>query len=205
MELIRENGILATMNGFGISTENKVPTMHPTAKELSLRRSGFTLVELLVVIAIIGILIALLLPAVQAAREAARLMKCANNLKQLGMACHSYHGVHECFPVSIAYNPVGNPAAKLNGKGWIVGILPHLEKQALFQKFEPFFKGSVWPLEGGNPPPGRHRASGLPSAGANATGGAGVPFGRFDPPAFPVGVSMERQRSRRDQLQGMHW
>ena len=88
-------------------------------------RKAFTLVELLVVIAIIGILIALLLPAVQAAREAARRMQCTNNLKQLGLALHNYHGAHGKFPHAFIMMPSGGGV----GWGWGALILPYCERQ----------------------------------------------------------------------------
>jgi prepilin-type N-terminal cleavage/methylation domain-containing protein len=90
---------------------------------------GFTLVELLVVIAIIGILIALLLPAVQAAREAARRMHCANNLKQLGLAMHTYHDVHGRLPFACGYYIATTGT-------FVSALLPHLEQQALFDSFD---------------------------------------------------------------------
>jgi prepilin-type N-terminal cleavage/methylation domain-containing protein/prepilin-type processing-associated H-X9-DG protein len=92
-------------------------------------RHGFTLVELLVVITIIGVLVALLLPAVQAAREAARRAHCQSNLRQLGMGLHSYHDVHATFPR-------GGWLATSTGLSWGASILPQLEQVALYQQID---------------------------------------------------------------------
>ncbi len=101
------------------------------------RSAGFTLVELLVVITIIGILIALLLPAVQAAREAARRMQCQNNLKQLGLAIHLYADQNGVFPPNGAPNWVfgGSPylADEYKG-GYLIRVLPFIEQQAIFDR-----------------------------------------------------------------------
>ena len=95
------------------------------------QRTGFTLVELLVVIAIIGILVALLLPAVQAARESARRMSCHNNMKQIGLALHNYHDTYKAFPMGWIglENPNGRPYAQGQpGWGWAAAILPFVEQ-----------------------------------------------------------------------------
>lgn len=94
------------------------------------KSDGFTLVELLVVIAIIGILVALLLPAVQAAREAARRTQCTNHLKQLGVALHNFEGARKSLPAGSGY-------ARTEPKGnWLVAIAPYLEETAVFSRYD---------------------------------------------------------------------
>src|SRR5262245_7977349 len=100
---------------------------------MSPKRRGFTLVELLVVIAIIGVLLGLLLPAVQAAREASRRSRCANNLKQIGLALQNYHSTYRKFPPS-------SPLRSVEGKdsiSWRVLILNEIEENSLYSQIKP--------------------------------------------------------------------
>lgn len=100
------------------------------------RQAAFTLVELLVVIAIIGILVALLLPAIQAAREAARRTQCANNLKQLGVAMHNFHDVYKRFPSAthepLFQDPAGGYSNSRERWNYVCLILPYMEQQSLY-------------------------------------------------------------------------
>jgi len=97
------------------------------------RRHALTLIELLVVVAIIGVLVALLLPAVQMAREAARRMACSNKLKQIGLACHQHHDTYGVFPPGYAQSPFTVPQGNIieGGHGTFPFLLPYLEQEAL--------------------------------------------------------------------------
>jgi prepilin-type N-terminal cleavage/methylation domain-containing protein len=100
------------------------------------KRQGFTLVELLVVIAIIAVLIGLLLPAVQKVREAANRMACANNLKQLGLALHSFHDQHQRFPPGQVRGPLREAGiTNAVNHGWGPFILPFIEQQPLYNQY----------------------------------------------------------------------
>lgn len=106
-------------------------------------KAGFTLVELLVVIAIIGILVALLLPAVQAAREAARRAQCANHFKQVALALHNHESAHKAFPMGTELRRSDHPCADPSGGttekigfSWSAEILPFLENIQLFEKLD---------------------------------------------------------------------
>lgn len=104
------------------------------------RPRAFTLVELLVVIAIIGVLVALLLPAVQAARESARRMRCSNQLKQMGLAMHNYADTHKAFPIGHMFRGPfdGNPNDEKGGTGfgWGSAILPYIEQGTMYDQFD---------------------------------------------------------------------
>src|SRR5262249_16635446 len=128
------------LNGFG-----------QKSNRMSMRRSathGFSLVELLVVIAIIGLLIALLLPAVQAAREAGRNTACKNNLKQIALAMHQYDQVRHRLPPAATF--VGDSSATLGIRGTggsaFLLCLPFLEEQRLYEQYDP----QLGPYDGTN-------------------------------------------------------
>jgi prepilin-type N-terminal cleavage/methylation domain-containing protein len=123
-----------------------------------LKRRGFTLVELLVVIAIIGILVALLLPAIQAAREASRRTQCVNNLKQIGVGMHNYHDTFKTFPLG-SFNL--REAWPSSGSNWRALILPFIERGAIHAQLRFDYDPAIHFMAGG-------------AAGANALNGNDV-------------------------------
>jgi prepilin-type N-terminal cleavage/methylation domain-containing protein/prepilin-type processing-associated H-X9-DG protein len=128
------------------------------------RKQGFTLVELLVVIAIIGVLVSLLLPAVQAAREAARRMQCSNNLKQASLAMHNYHDTHNTLPWG----------SREWRQTWQLAVLPYIEQQQLYNLWGDFSLPSHY-FTPPNAPVSTQRIASLtcPSDRRNATNVAG--------------------------------
>ena len=138
------------------------PRQMEARKSATEPRRGFTLVELLVVIAIIGVLVALLLPAVQAAREAARRASCSNNMKNVALAIHNFEGRTGHLPTSVDYGefeikePGGGTVVdpfreqlKLSGKGWICDILPEIEQTALYESLSIGFDSNWYTYQKG--------------------------------------------------------
>jgi len=115
-----------------------LPSPTTAGRRAPVVRHGFTLVELLVVIAIIAVLIGLLLPAVQSAREAARRCACSNNVVQLGLALHGHEFAHEAFPAGVT-GDAGPIRSLPEGRhvGWIIRILPFIEQQSLARHIDP--------------------------------------------------------------------
>ena len=117
---------------------------------IGMDRRGFTLVELLVVIAIIGILIALLLPAVQSAREAARRLQCTNNLKQLALGMHTYESTHRTFPPG---------CLSINNLSWNCFLLPQIEQTSLHNQFKEYGTFNQGTYYGGTNNEGQNKAN----------------------------------------------
>ncbi len=110
-------------------------------------RSAFSLIELLVVIGIIGALIGLMLPAIQRVRDAAARVKCANNLRQLGIAAHQYHNIEGRFPVGMRFQQGRDPNLM---SSWLAQLLPYVEQQSLWLETQEAYRQSPYPFQ--NPP-----------------------------------------------------
>ena len=156
-------------------------------------RAAFTLIELLVVIAIIAVLIALLVPAVQKVREAANRSTCTNNIKQMGLAMHSYHGVYNKVPnlqnwyssqITAASRNAGTTCADGAIGTWMYHILPYVEQAALYQKHEP---SVARPISAARPGQRRFRTCTLPTRPMpSPRADLHVPLGRVNPERRPA-------------------
>jgi prepilin-type N-terminal cleavage/methylation domain-containing protein len=172
-----------------------------------LDRRGFTLVELLVVIAIIGMLVALLLPAVQSAREASRRSKCQNNLKQLGLALHNFENSYGRFPPGgKSYGwcthtpPDYNRDAQAYNLNGLLLLLPYVEQQGVYQKYNANAASQSYMINGA-PPAGDPIASGNAEIAAMRLGIFRCPSDNYDPllPAGAVHYTIDTRTS----LQGV--
>lgn len=183
---------------------------------LKRRRRGFTLVELLVAIAIIGMLVALLLPAVQAARESARRTQCMNNLKQLGIAMQLFHDARGHFPsayesgggdTSIMGEP--DPQTRDRGPGWAWGVqlLPYAEEQSLYEQFN--LKLPCWHADNAGPASRQLSMFLCPSATNseepfNVRNGSAEVLARFGRSCYVANVGQEEPWGRTlDEYQGV--
>lgn len=161
----------------------------PAGLRLEPPRDGFTILELLICIAVVAVLIALLLPAVNASREAARRIQCLNNLRQIGTAIASYHDVNDALPIGWNWESSGHSAF-----GWAVGLLPYVEQRSLFREVD-----GIGVLDELSDPEVRHQSiavylcpSDISSPTFTLRSSAGSPYGSeqlFDlPTANYVGV-----------------